>query len=352
MNTPFDRIFISKFLRGSCSDEEKAAFQAFLKRADTNEEIEWMRQIWENPEIEANNLLGVEDRIYRNVAKLIDKDPVQLNPTKKNRVVHVPGGSFWQLYPIVRYASVILIVLIPIIIIGSLTMQSPELQEIVYQLKETHNGQHLTFRLDDGTEITLNSNSTLRFPEHFSDSSREVVLTGEAFFDVAKDAKRPFTVFSGNVSTTALGTSFNIRCPSDSSGAEVSLVTGSVNVRVAGIDDNEHEIILLPNEQLVYDNVDKSYFTQKFDYLEVAGWKDGVLYFKEASLHEIIDRLETWYDANIELGGDEAAFASKEWNYTGTYTKASLENVLRGIGYSEKFSYEFKDNKNVTIYMN
>ena len=255
----------------------------------------------------------------------------------------------WQHYPLLRYASVILVVLIPIMIYGAMMVEPEMVAQLEYLKKETHNGQHLTFHLEDGTEVTLNSNSSLEFPESFSDSSRVVTLTGEAFFDVSKDTKRPFTVYSGSVATTALGTSFNIEhFPADPD-ISVSLVTGAVQVNLS---ESKEELILKPGCQLVFQKENNEHVIQPFDPLLATGWKDGIIYFESSGIDEIVNRLSVWYDVEIRVEGDVERLKSEDWSYTGDFNNELLENVLLGIGHTEDFTFRFEDKKQVVLYLN
>src|SRR5690606_15794255 len=169
--------------------------------------------------------------------------------------------------------------------------------------------QRLTFRLEDGSQVTLNANSSLKFPETFSDTLREVILYGEAFFEVASDVERPFVVMAGNVSTVALGTSFNIRNDTSEHKTTVSLATGKVLVQNRKQGEDEFNIYLAPGEELDYHAQTKTYTKNHFDYQEKIAWKDGILYFGEDNIDTIISKLEQWYGVSIELKNRPA----KEW---------------------------------------
>ena len=349
MTEKFDKHFISKYLKGQCTPQEVEAFDAFLKDPSNSATVHWMREVWETSEADSKQLLGVEDRILSNIEKRIANHPPMSANEDQSSNFRIPLSEMWQHYPMLRYASVILIVLIPLMIISAMMVEPEIVAQIEYLKKETHNGQHLTFRLEDGTEVTLNSNSSLEFPATFSDSSRIVTLTGEAFFDVSKDAKRPFTVYSGSVATTALGTSFNIEHFPTDPDISVSLVSGAVQVN---LNQSQEELILKPGCQLVFQKESKEHIIQPFDALLATGWKDGIIYFESSGIDEIVNRLNVWYDVEIHVEGDRDRLKSEDWTYTGKFDNELLENVLLGIGHTEGFTFRFEDKKQVVLYLN
>jgi hypothetical protein len=351
MNKQYDKHFLSRYQQGLCSKQEEDVFLKWIDTFDATIREPWMEEIWEESENSENVILGAEERILGKVIANIHKTPVHKIQHQKIKSIHYPNLNFWQLYPFLRYASIILIVLIPLLVYNSLFSTVPEFTPTQCVEKTTHNGQHLTFVLDDGTEIILNSNSKLSYPEQFTDSSRIVSLSGEAFFHVAKDSKRPFTVITGGVSTSALGTSFNIHYHPTDSISSISLVTGSVKVEINSATDMIKDVFLSPGEQLSYNFIKKTYERNEFDSLAVSGWKEGIIYFKEAELDEIVARLEEWYDVTIELRGRLNEVENSNWTYSGQFKNQSLENVLLGIGYVKKFSFDINQ-KNVKLIFN
>lgn len=157
--------------------------------------------------------------------------------------------------------------------------------------------------LPDSTQIRVNASSTLRFPSSFSGKSRRVELTGEAFFEVAADAQRPFMVQSGGGEVTVLGTAFNIRAYNTGAGS-VSLINGGVKVR-----HGNREVILTPGREAVWS--DSEVLTERaFRIEEVTGWKEGAYYFDSAPLTAIADVIRQWYGVEVRVTG-EARFSGR-----------------------------------------
>lgn len=340
-------------MSGDTTVQERVDFLDWLDKSKIKSDDPWMQKIWEDSSKNENIVLGAKEKILHHILDRIadGSNPSIVNKKILNQKVLSPNRNIWKFNYSLRYASIILIILIPLIFYKSMIAKIPISPQIQHDEKLTHNGQHLTFRLEDGSQITLNSNSRLSYPIQFTDTSRIVTLNGEAYFDVAKDAKRPFTVITGNVSTTALGTSFNICYPEDQSLSKISLLSGAVKVEMKNRTGNIHDVELIPGEQLLYGFMDESFEIELFDPLAISGWKDGIIYFKEAGIDEIVERLEVWYDVEIKLTGNLAKKEHDIWNYSGQFEKESLENVLRGISYVKNFSFEI-DDKNIELMFN
>lgn len=200
-----------------------------------------------------------------------------------------------------------------------------------YELKTTQKGEKLTVMLPDGTLVKLNAESSLKYPKAFTDQ-REVYLTGEAFFEVARDTTKPFVVATRHLFTTALGTSFNINAYSDAE--EVTLLTGKVR-----IDDDNRSEILLPGEMVAYENgaIKKSRNVP----LHHVKWKDGILVFHETPLEEGIKELERWYGVKIDIKN----LSKPEVNLTGLFDNQNLENVLKSLSYTARFDFSIEGKK-------
>jgi transmembrane sensor len=198
--------------------------------------------------------------------------------------------------------------------------------------------------LRDGTQIKINSESTLEFPEEFSSDSRKVILKGEAFFDVAPDPIRPFLIHSEDITIKVIGTSFNVRNYDDEAVSSVAVKSGEVIV-IVSFEGKEETRALQMGEMVSVNKADKKTQVSKFDPDEVFGWTDGKIVFTNADMQEIVRRLERWYDVEIQVNLKKSIMRG----YTGKFSNVSLEHILQGIGYSLGFDYEIKDKK-VRIY--
>lgn len=188
--------------------------------------------------------------------------------------------------------------------------------------------------LDDGTDVWLNADSKLKYPIVFNGESREVVLSGEAYFEVKKD-NRPFIVNLESGDITVLGTSFGVSAYPGYPNY-TTLVQGSV--RFASL--RREQIVLTPGEQAVVD-ISGSLKKRSVDVEEFVGWKDGVFIFKDKPLAEIMKILERWYGVHV-IFQDESL---KELEYTGSLERYnSINTFLQLLEKLEEIRYEIKEN--------
>lgn len=197
-------------------------------------------------------------------------------------------------------AAVIAMIIASIWVFQSVTKNELE-NKLATITKVTGKGQKLTVHLRDGSTVKMNSGSSIKYNDYFTDSSRVVYLTGEAFFEVAKDSNRPFKVITENSITTALGTSFNVKSQKLDNSIAVSLLSGKVSVENL-IDSNIEKVIIEPGQQAII-NGRQPILIKPFD-LDVLSWKEGVLVFKKDSHLEVFEKLESWYGVKFQINSD------------------------------------------------
>lgn len=202
-------------------------------------------------------------------------------------------------------------------------------------------GQKSTVFLSDGSEVKLNSGSTIRYLKNFSPDQREIFLTGEAYFKVKKDSLRPFRVKAGDFITEALGTAFNIDAYQSDAKLQISLIEGKVSVKS---EKSQQDYLLTPGESIRYANqkVEKS----KFDHKNVLAWMDGILIFENASQKAVFNKLQQWYGVSFTFEDQ----SSRPWSYTAEFNNKSLENVLLTIGFTMDFEFEISNDTVIINY--
>lgn len=163
----------------------------------------------------------------------------------------------------------------------------------VYNKIEIPRGGEYSLLLSDGTQVRLNSMSSLRFPVHFTGSQREVELQGEAYFEVSKNGK-PFIVKTGNKQVEVLGTTFNISAYQGEE-YQATLLTGSVRVQTSQGDNQ----LLKPAEQAFIAPGTEEISVRKVDPYLYTSWIQGKIYFKDQRLEEIMTSLARWYDMTV-----------------------------------------------------
>ena len=176
---------------------------------------------------------------------------------------------------------------------------------------------HLT--LNDGTQIWLNSNSSITFPTRFAGNERRVEVTGEAYFEVAHEASKPFKVLSKGQMIEVLGTHFNLNAYDDEPSVKTTLLQGSVKVTVSGKSE-----MLKPGEQAVFK--DKSLTVNNPDLEVVMAWHDGDFVFKKQTVEEIMRTVSRWYDIDV----DYQHYSPDNQTFTGVLSRSkSLSSVLQ-----------------------
>ncbi len=220
------------------------------------------------------------------------------------------------------------------------------LQSAEVVVKQTSLGERSKITLADGTKVFLNSGSTLKFPKAFDGTTREVELTGEAFFEVKRIIKRPFIVHSGNLKTTVLGTSFNVQAYPEKELLQVAVATGKVKVEIKNQRDKKlQSAFLMPNQKVEVDRAKQYLITEQADIGEVIGWKNGFLIFKNLSIDEIADKLEKWYGISVQLANQDISDIS----FIGKFENPDLEEVLNAITFTTGIKYKI-DNTQVLLY--
>jgi len=336
-----DFELVKKYFDNQCSDQEIEQVAEIISKNKGNKIFnQLLETYWDESDDQLINS-DREEEMYHELEAIIDAE--ELNSTLK----------YQKTIKFLKYAASIALI-VSLTYVGyfygnSNALDTEVVAQVNYITKTTSNGQKSTIMLKDGSKIILNSASSVRYPEFFTDSVRTIELQGEAFFEVAIDKKRPFVVISDNLNTTALGTSFNINTKNNDY-TKVSLATGKVMVSHHHSKKNQSEdrtYFLEPGEALSVNKSTAQAYKDDFNANEDLLWKDGILYFNDYTFSQIINKLEPWYDVKIDI--QNKALATKK--YTGKFDNVSLEKLLKNTGFTLGFDF-FINDKNVTIIFN
>lgn len=220
-------------------------------------------------------------------------------------------------------------------------------QEIQYVTRTTSKGQKLSITLPDGTKIKLNSDSEIQYPIEFTDDNREVILKGEAFFDVTHNGRVPFKVHSAGVTVVVTGTSFNVSAYPENTDVKIALEKGEVKIKLTSETASEGDIVLKPNEMIEINKSSYSHEVLVFDPLEMTSWKDGCLYLGRADFKETVLKLERWFGVKFEM--DTQFQSNPNWRFIGKFQDKPLTYILETISYPDLFRYKI-DAQKVFIY--
>lgn len=198
---------------------------------------------------------------------------------------------------------------------------------IPYVLRVPRGGEY-ALTLPDGTRVWMNADSELHFPSCFDGLERRIILRGEAYLEVAKDAARPFYVETGQSVVHVIGTTFNIRCYEDEESMVVTLAQGSVNMEKT---DGTLLATLHPAQQFVSQKSNDNYRVEAADLDKAFAWHRGVFMFRNESLPVIARELSRWYDVPIYVSS-----SLQDKHYSGELNRYEtiepLLSILRGTG--------------------
>ena len=283
-------LLLQKYLAGLCSEEEEKQILEWSETAFVNgksvlarsEQQAYEKRIWK--------------RIYRNVMP---------QPSLLRRIGWPRTGIA---------AAVLLVAGMAIVLSGAFNYfgngktnpvaasHGLALVKDYIEIKNT-TGSNQALSLEDGTVVTLSKGSRLRYPKHFASKTRQVELEGEAFFNVKKDVARPFFVYTGELVTQVLGTSFNVKSNEGAKTIEVQVLTGRVSVYENEQKSPQHRngVILRPNQKMTFDKVSKKIVPELVEVpvMVQAPEQKFELAFEEAPLLHVLDAIQKAYGVEI-----------------------------------------------------
>lgn len=350
---------LSKELQGNLTAEERAAMEAAMAAdPELAEQRRLLLAFWQQQEDEQDQNRITQQAFVRLVDQIKQTDPEQW--TAETPVIPLPEYKPRRSFRWLKVAALFLL------LAGSaylLTLYFQHLQAPAPQpLASKHNnkGYRSRIMLTDGSVVWLNADSELKYPESFEGSTeRKVFLTGEAFFEVAPDAQRPFFISTSKMNIRVLGTSFNVKSYPDDVKHETTLVSGAIEVVLN--DRPDAKIRLKPNEKLVIPNTSPdtltgspqpalmiskpTYFPDKDSAMIETAWKEDRLIFRGERFEDLALQMERWYNVEIAFKDKDLA----DLRFTGIFRNEKLETALQALQLTEPFKYKI-DNGHVIIY--
>lgn len=211
--------------------------------------------------------------------------------------------------------------------------------QVAYKVVKTTTGQMKVITLTDGSEITLNNQSSLKYPTSFNGKTRTVFLSGEAFFKVAHNPAKPFKVHTEKLQIHVLGTSFDVRAYKDDKDVAVAVATGKVGVQSIAI-KNKQTYTLLPGDQLTYNPKKEEFIKSAIDPLTANHWQEGVLIFKNQPLISITRELERHYKVKFQFVNK--SLQNKELSLNVKNQRIAV--VMKALSLSGSFNYKITGN--------
>jgi ferric-dicitrate binding protein FerR (iron transport regulator) len=219
--------------------------------------------------------------------------------------------------------------------------QTKQVAQNTNRISDTTKPNHKLITLPDGSTVLLNNNSKLHFPQSFSGNTREVTLSGEAYFDIEKDPSKPFIIHTGKVKTVVLGTAFNIRAYPDESAVTVTVARGKVKV------ETEKKIlgIILPNQQISFNTSTRESIQNEVLAESVIIWKQKDMVFDNITFAEAADMISKRYGVEINFANSKL----KNCRFNASFLNENqIEQVLKVICDLNKANYTL-NNKSITI---
>lgn len=259
-----------------------------------------------------------------------------------NRISDQQSSGWW-----ISVQKIAAILLLPLLIysgyisIRNVSLRKHQQEYVVMETISSRQGMVTQFELADGTMIWLNSGSVLQFPNSFNGDLREVKLTGEAFFKVAKNEKQPFRVHAKNLDIDVLGTSFNVVSYNDELQAEVVLVEGKVKLSAEKDQLKKEFGVMHPGQRVVYSEDTQKVKTQEVGVEKYIAWRDGNLVFRDDNMEDVAKRLSRWYNVEIVINDPEI----KSYAYKATLRNETLIQVLNLLKISAPIDFQITENK-------
>ncbi len=325
-NNNINKKIIERYYKGQFSVKDATYLNEIFCDAGKEEELkkilqdQWYGDFLTNDNFQQRNLDHVLNRIHIKINA--DKSKY----TKKRFLLN----SFS--WPVGIASTILLLLAIWFLHVNDQKISHTD-DVYVYVIAPVH--EKTRFVLPDGTTGWLNNNSSIRYNEDFI-SDREIMLTGEAFFDVAESQGKSFVVKTEDIVVEVMGTRFNITAYENEKEVEVVLETGKLLFKHKDLNIKK---LMNPNDLVKYDKIQKNFTAEIVDPLKYISWIDGQLVFKNDPLSEIVRRLERWYGVEIEIIGR----IDQEAPLWVTFTDESLEDALYLLKRINDFNFEISE---------
>ncbi|UZD23902.1 FecR family protein [Algoriphagus halophytocola] len=323
---------IDAFYKGELSQQEAEEFLEFLESKEAEEYFSGdLIQIWIS-RLKDEEYKWDSQKVWERIkaSKLKDAEPYFAENTRTKKL----WNANW-----IRAAVVVFILgLTSVFYFQTQKVESPQtpaVAEVELITNSNPKGQKTKVMLEDGSQVYLNSQSSITYAKDFK-TNRYIRLEGEAFFEVAEDKEHPFEVEANGIVTTALGTSFNITTFQKDEQVAVTLLTGKVKLQQQG--KNEYLELHPGEESLLSQNKSKMH-KYKVSAQDRILWTKGILKFEEASFGEMVEVLERWYAVDIQVSGNPNSLKA-----SGVFdNQESLRNVLNVMSETLEFDFEIED---------
>ena len=311
---------LEKYIRGSISEEEYNELQQQIQNDSDSSVGDMLNECWQKDLNIHVMPRAAKERTRRQIDEKIKKDIRRI----------------W----FKRASTIAASILIPVLIISTVYFyKEMDHYKQIPNIVSVNKGQRAGITLPDGTIVHLNSESKLTYTPDFNGKLREVVLEGEAFFEVTPNKEKPFIVKTSVFDVEVLGTSFNVSVYNDENIVETALMEGKVKLTMKGCPSKP--VYLTPSQKFIYSRSDRQGTISIMEGDTELAWKQGILAFSAEPLEEVFRKIERWYGVTMHY--DKESLVND--NFTGQFKMISIQemmNILR-MHYNLKFKIENND---------
>jgi len=323
-----DNKLLERYLAGKGTRQDKdTIIEWFSSISEESSLRKTSFPLWDNPD---NRSLLLEGRVESLLDRIHHRIRLQEKPAREERKTLIRTIRILS-----RVAAVLFIPLVIYLWTLRDDIHTAE-SKLVYSEIYCPPGTRTMFYLPDGSQGWLNGGSTLEFPIEFKGKTRAVTLTGEAFFEVKSNPKKPFLVEGDYIKVKALGTSFNVMSYPGDSIHEVTLVEGSVEV-LAKKDGTIHSYGTLDHGQMFsIDLVRSSFYRNIADVEKNISWKNGKIILRDDIMTDVVKKFNRWYNVNMVIKDK----ALESYTYVGTFQDETLDEMLKLLSLTAPINYE------------
>lgn len=310
---------IQKYSEGKLSLQEQIEISEQLANQgnDAVEELlkkDWEKQL-ESTDISEKQLQPVLNRIHHQI---------RLNESSKQS-----SRSLWQSFQ--RIAAILILpLMLSFLAYAYFQSNRPKPLDSFAEI-QCPMGARIKFQLPDGTTGFLNSGSILKYSSQFADT-RNVELSGEAYFEVVHNEKMPFHILTKNLDITDLGTKFDVIANEDENTEEIILQSGEVSIASK---TGTKLADLKPNEQLTLNTDNRTFTKNSVEAAQYSSWKEGKLAFRNENMQQVAKRLSRWYNADVVVDDSQL----NNYTFHATFQDEPLEEVLKLLSLTTPLSF-------------
>ncbi|MBS1567244.1 MAG: FecR family protein [Bacteroidetes bacterium] len=347
---------LSLSLSGEANAEEKAELQTLLRgHPDAGLRAAVLQNIWQSGDTGNTSLEAPSfDKHLQRLSTHLSEPVLQFEVAEAGNALPAPRRAvrrlkYWGWAAGIAAAATLAAVLL-------FPAKGPHM---VSNTVSTKAGSKSRVQLPDGTQVWLNADSRLRYNQDFMGTTREVHLTGEAYFDVVKDKSRPFIIHTGAIDVRVLGTSFNIRAYPNEKTTETALIQGAVEITLH--DSPDKNVVLKPSEKLIVQNPTPADVAEpkaetdsgdgmltlariRYGKTDSTGsietmWVRNKLAFENETFERITAEMERWYNVKFDIRKESL----KQVRLTGIFENKSLAEVMEALRLSASFQYQLRE---------